>query len=212
MVCGRSLCVCFGPKCTHLIVIGFSVKHNLLLIILSFSTIGSISTGEFIWNVRPAPDGLVTDKPELFISFSLIRLTSACSSPAGRASASLPHAQIQRIRALFFRRSLRGDASRRALHQGLASPHLLAPPLLPIEFGQTCASSPRLPAHSSPPFRVLCKHRSCILVCGTGSARIADRILDAHVFSPGGSARTLAGGVSYHRVGNKRLVSCTSHR
>jgi hypothetical protein len=83
MVCGRSLCVCFGPKCTHLIVIGFSVKHNLLLIVLSFSTIGSISTGEFIWNVRPAPAGLVTDKPELFISFSLIRLTSACSSPAG---------------------------------------------------------------------------------------------------------------------------------
>jgi hypothetical protein len=51
----------------------------------------------------------------------------------------------ERFRALFSRRNLRGDASRRALHQGLASPHLtsphlLAPPLLSIELGRTCAS------------------------------------------------------------------------
>jgi protein SMG8 len=43
-------------------------------------------------------------------------------------------------------------------------------------------------------------------MCGAGSARIADRILDAHAFSLGGSVRTLAGGVRYHRDGNKRLV------
>ncbi|GJM87412.1 hypothetical protein PR202_ga03362 [Eleusine coracana subsp. coracana] len=43
-------------------------------------------------------------------------------------------------------------------------------------------------------------------VGGDGSARIADRILDAHVFSPGGSARTLAGSVRYHRDGDKRMV------
>ncbi|CAM0943272.1 unnamed protein product [Alopecurus aequalis] len=38
------------------------------------------------------------------------------------------------------------------------------------------------------------------------AARLADRILDAHVFSPGGSARTLAGGVRYHRDGERRMV------
>ncbi|KAL6911287.1 hypothetical protein ACP4OV_000092 [Aristida adscensionis] len=43
-------------------------------------------------------------------------------------------------------------------------------------------------------------------VGGAGSARIADRILDAHVFSPGGSARTIAGGVRYHRDGERRMV------
>uniref|UniRef100_A0A0E0NN22 Nonsense-mediated mRNA decay factor SMG8 n=1 Tax=Oryza rufipogon TaxID=4529 RepID=A0A0E0NN22_ORYRU len=43
-------------------------------------------------------------------------------------------------------------------------------------------------------------------VGGGGTARLADRILDAHVFSPGGSARTLAGGVRYHRDGEKRVV------
>ncbi|KAG8072976.1 hypothetical protein GUJ93_ZPchr0006g43994 [Zizania palustris] len=43
-------------------------------------------------------------------------------------------------------------------------------------------------------------------VGGGGTARLADRILDAHVFSPGGSARTLAGGVRYHRDGEKRMV------
>ncbi|CAO2046964.1 unnamed protein product [Urochloa humidicola] len=43
-------------------------------------------------------------------------------------------------------------------------------------------------------------------VGGAGTARLADRILDAHVFSPGGSARSLAGGVRYHRDGDKRMV------
>uniref|UniRef100_A0A0D3FC97 Nonsense-mediated mRNA decay factor SMG8 n=1 Tax=Oryza barthii TaxID=65489 RepID=A0A0D3FC97_9ORYZ len=43
-------------------------------------------------------------------------------------------------------------------------------------------------------------------VGGGGTACLADRILDAHVFSPGGSARTLAGGVRYHRDGEKRVV------
>jgi hypothetical protein len=43
-------------------------------------------------------------------------------------------------------------------------------------------------------------------VGAAGSARIADRILDAHVFSPGGSARGLAGGVRYHRDGDGRMV------
>uniref|UniRef100_A0ACD5ZDS1 Uncharacterized protein n=1 Tax=Avena sativa TaxID=4498 RepID=A0ACD5ZDS1_AVESA len=38
------------------------------------------------------------------------------------------------------------------------------------------------------------------------AARLADRILDAPVFSPGGSARTLAGGVRYHRDGERRMV------
>uniref|UniRef100_A0A0D9VMW0 Nonsense-mediated mRNA decay factor SMG8 n=1 Tax=Leersia perrieri TaxID=77586 RepID=A0A0D9VMW0_9ORYZ len=41
---------------------------------------------------------------------------------------------------------------------------------------------------------------------GGGTARLADRILDAHVFSPGGSGRTLAGGVRYHRDGERRMV------
>jgi protein SMG8 len=43
-------------------------------------------------------------------------------------------------------------------------------------------------------------------VGGAESARIADRILDAHVFSPGGSATSLNGGVRYHRDGDKRMV------
>ncbi|XP_062221455.1 uncharacterized protein LOC133920875 [Phragmites australis] len=43
-------------------------------------------------------------------------------------------------------------------------------------------------------------------VGGAGSARLADRILDAHVFSPGGSARILAGSVRYHRDREKRMV------
>jgi protein SMG8 len=43
-------------------------------------------------------------------------------------------------------------------------------------------------------------------VGGAESARIADRILDAHVFSPGGSAMRLAGGVRYHRDGDRRMV------
>ena len=43
-------------------------------------------------------------------------------------------------------------------------------------------------------------------VGGSGAARLADRILDAHVFSPGGSAGGLAGSVRYHRDGNKRMV------
>ena len=38
------------------------------------------------------------------------------------------------------------------------------------------------------------------------AARLADRILDAPVFSPGGSARTLAGGVRYHRDGERKMV------
>ncbi|TVU27637.1 hypothetical protein EJB05_19132, partial [Eragrostis curvula] len=43
-------------------------------------------------------------------------------------------------------------------------------------------------------------------VGAAGSARIADRILDAHLFSPGGSARTLAGSVRYHRDGDRKMV------
>ncbi|CAD6248912.1 unnamed protein product [Miscanthus lutarioriparius] len=43
-------------------------------------------------------------------------------------------------------------------------------------------------------------------VGGAGSARLADRILDAHVFSPGGSAGTLAGSVRYHRDAGRRMV------
>ncbi|WVZ73090.1 hypothetical protein U9M48_021438 [Paspalum notatum var. saurae] len=43
-------------------------------------------------------------------------------------------------------------------------------------------------------------------VGGAGSARLADRILDAHVFSPGGSAGSLAGSVRYHQDGDKRMV------
>ena len=43
-------------------------------------------------------------------------------------------------------------------------------------------------------------------VGGSGAARLADRILDAHVFPPGGSARSLAGSVRYHRDGDKRMV------
>jgi protein SMG8 len=42
--------------------------------------------------------------------------------------------------------------------------------------------------------------------CAGSAARLADRILDAPVFSPGGSARTLAGGVRYHRDGERRMV------
>ncbi|KAL6635134.1 hypothetical protein ACP70R_027805 [Stipagrostis hirtigluma subsp. patula] len=43
-------------------------------------------------------------------------------------------------------------------------------------------------------------------VGGAGSARLADRILDAHVFSPGGSAKSIAGSVRYHRDAEKRMV------
>ncbi|KAG2662674.1 uncharacterized protein LOC120650425 isoform X2 [Panicum virgatum] len=43
-------------------------------------------------------------------------------------------------------------------------------------------------------------------VGGSGAARLADRILDAHVFSPGGSARSLAGSVRYHCDGDNRMV------
>ena len=43
-------------------------------------------------------------------------------------------------------------------------------------------------------------------VGGAGSARLADRILDAHVFSPGGSAGSLAGSVRYHRDAVRRMV------
>ncbi|XP_037454694.1 uncharacterized protein LOC119325043 [Triticum dicoccoides] len=43
-------------------------------------------------------------------------------------------------------------------------------------------------------------------VAGGAAARLADRILDAPVFSPGGSARTLAGGVRYHRDADRRMV------
>jgi len=43
-------------------------------------------------------------------------------------------------------------------------------------------------------------------VGGAGTARLADQILDAHVFSPGGSAGGLAGSVRYHRDGDKRMV------
>lgn len=44
-------------------------------------------------------------------------------------------------------------------------------------------------------------------VGGAGSAaRLADRILDAAVFSPGGSARNLAGSVRYHRDGERKMV------
>jgi protein SMG8 len=42
--------------------------------------------------------------------------------------------------------------------------------------------------------------------CAGSAARLADRILDAPVFSPGGSARTLAGAVRYHRDGERRMV------
>jgi protein SMG8 len=43
-------------------------------------------------------------------------------------------------------------------------------------------------------------------VGAAGTARLADRILDAHVFSPGGSAGSLAGSVRYHRDGDGRMV------
>jgi protein SMG8 len=43
-------------------------------------------------------------------------------------------------------------------------------------------------------------------VGAAGTARLADRILDAHVFSPGGSAGSLAGRVRYHRDAGKRMV------
>ncbi|OEL29060.1 hypothetical protein BAE44_0009921 [Dichanthelium oligosanthes] len=44
-------------------------------------------------------------------------------------------------------------------------------------------------------------------VGAAGTARLADRILDAHVFSPGGSAGTLAGGsLRYYRDADKRMV------
>nr|CAB3448394.1 unnamed protein product [Digitaria exilis] len=43
-------------------------------------------------------------------------------------------------------------------------------------------------------------------VGAAGAARLADRILDAHVFSPGGSAGSLAGSVRYHRDADRRMV------
>ena len=43
-------------------------------------------------------------------------------------------------------------------------------------------------------------------VGGAGTARLADQILDAHVFSPGGSAGGLAGSVRYHCDGDNRMV------
>jgi hypothetical protein len=68
----------------------------------------------------------------------------------------------ERFRALFSRRNLRGDALRRALHQDLASPHLTYSPRL--SFTSSLAGPAPHPCASllTPPFRVLCKLRSCV--------------------------------------------------
>ncbi|XP_006648151.1 uncharacterized protein LOC102705408 [Oryza brachyantha] len=67
----------------------------------------------------------------------------------------------------------------------------------------TSSPSPQPPAAAQP------SHDGVVAVGFVGggwTARLADRILDGHVFSPGGSAVALSGGVRYHRDGEKRMV------
>ena len=71
--------------------------------------------------------------------------------------------------------------------------------------------TPTPPASASSSSDASPAHDGGVVVVGfvgrAGSAaRLADRILDAPVFSPGGSARTLAGGVRYHRDGERKMV------